>query len=104
MKRISGLIYEETRGVLKIFLENVIRDSVTYTEHAKVRYSACLPICCAYENVDLAQDGYRARCGLRSEALWTYFVRFRCLNYVHSSESFFLLSYLCSELSFLGPL
>jgi histone H4 len=26
---------EETRGVLKIFLENVIRDSVTYTEHAK---------------------------------------------------------------------
>jgi histone H4 len=32
---ISGLIYEETRGVLKVFLENVIRDSVTYTEHAK---------------------------------------------------------------------
>ncbi|XP_049375682.1 uncharacterized protein LOC125840751 [Solanum verrucosum] len=35
VKRISGLIYEETRGVLKIFLENVIRDSVTYTEHAR---------------------------------------------------------------------
>jgi histone H4 len=58
VKRISGLIYEETRGVLKIFLEvsrlfllviiaslrltpfplslqNIIRDSVTYTEHAK---------------------------------------------------------------------
>ena len=26
VKRISGLIYEETRGVLKIFLENVCRD------------------------------------------------------------------------------
>ena len=25
VKRISGLIYEETRGVLKIFLENVSR-------------------------------------------------------------------------------
>uniref|UniRef100_A0A4W6DVC8 Histone H4 n=1 Tax=Lates calcarifer TaxID=8187 RepID=A0A4W6DVC8_LATCA len=25
----------ETRGVLKVFLENVIRDAVTYTEHAK---------------------------------------------------------------------
>ncbi|CAL9172992.1 unnamed protein product [Musa hybrid cultivar] len=25
----------ETRGVLKIFLENVIRDAVTYTEHAR---------------------------------------------------------------------
>ncbi|KAG4982216.1 hypothetical protein JHK87_026965 [Glycine soja] len=35
VKRISGLIYEETRGILKIFLENVIRDAVTYTEHAR---------------------------------------------------------------------
>lgn len=35
VKRISGLTYEETRGVLKVFLENVIRDSVTYTEHAR---------------------------------------------------------------------
>merc|ERR1711981_47394 len=29
------MIYEETRGVLKSFLESVIRDAVTYTEHAK---------------------------------------------------------------------
>ncbi|XP_072047185.1 uncharacterized protein [Amphiura filiformis] len=35
VKRISGLIYEETCGVLKVFLENVIRDAVTYCEHAK---------------------------------------------------------------------
>ncbi|NWS31516.1 H4 protein, partial [Polioptila caerulea] len=35
VRRLSGLIYEETRGVLKVFLENVIRDAVTYTEHAK---------------------------------------------------------------------
>lgn len=35
VKRISGLIYDETRGVLKLFLEGVIRDAVTYTEHAK---------------------------------------------------------------------
>ncbi|OWM64006.1 histone H4-like [Punica granatum] len=34
VKRISGLIYEETRGVLKIFLKNVIRDAVAYIEHA----------------------------------------------------------------------
>ena len=25
----------KTRGVLKVFLENVIRDAVTYTEHAR---------------------------------------------------------------------
>jgi histone H4 len=35
VKRISGLVYEETRGVLKVFLEHVIRDAVTYTEHAR---------------------------------------------------------------------
>ncbi|XP_041041230.1 histone H4-like [Carcharodon carcharias] len=34
IKCISGLIYKEVQGVLKVFLENVIRDSVTYTEHA----------------------------------------------------------------------
>ncbi|KAJ7947729.1 histone H4 [Quillaja saponaria] len=46
VKRISGLIYEETRGVLKIFLENVIRDAVTYTEHARKEnrygYGCCI--------------------------------------------------------------
>jgi len=35
VKRISGLIYEETRNVLKQFLESVVRDAVTYTEHAR---------------------------------------------------------------------
>jgi len=35
VKRISGLIYEESRGVLKSFLETVLRDAITYTEHAK---------------------------------------------------------------------
>merc|ERR1711879_804099 len=35
VKRISAMIYEETRGVLKTFLEGVIRDAVTYTEPAK---------------------------------------------------------------------
>ena len=35
VKRISGLIYEGTRSVLKVFLENVVRDAVTYTEHAR---------------------------------------------------------------------
>mmetsp|Transcript_32573 Transcript_32573/g.68383 ORF Transcript_32573/g.68383 Transcript_32573/m.68383 type:complete len:116 (+) Transcript_32573:494-841(+) len=34
VKRISGLIYEETRGVLRNFLEKTIGDAVIYTEHA----------------------------------------------------------------------
>ena len=28
-------VREETRGVLKVFLETVVRDAVTYTEHAR---------------------------------------------------------------------
>ncbi|KAM9230271.1 LOW QUALITY PROTEIN: histone H4 [Dugong dugon] len=35
VKRISGLIYEDSRGVLKVFLENMIREVLTYTEHAQ---------------------------------------------------------------------
>lgn len=35
VKRISGRIYEETRTVLKQFLENVIRDAVAYTEYSR---------------------------------------------------------------------
>jgi histone H4 len=35
VKRISGLIYEKTHGVLKIFLENIIWDAVTYTEYTR---------------------------------------------------------------------
>jgi histone H3/H4 len=37
VKRLSGLIYEETRGVLKVFLQNLIHDAVVYTNHARRR-------------------------------------------------------------------
>ncbi|CAG7854060.1 Histone H4 [Serendipita indica DSM 11827] len=62
VKRISGLIYEETRGVLKTFLENVIRDSVTYTEHAKRKTVTALDVVYA------------------SQALRPHSLRFRCLD------------------------
>ncbi|CAC5422522.1 H3 [Mytilus coruscus] len=50
-KRISGLIYEETCGVLKVFFENVIRDAVTYTEHAKRKTVTAMDVVYAFENV-----------------------------------------------------
>ncbi|CAF1609643.1 unnamed protein product [Didymodactylos carnosus] len=40
VKRISGLIYEEVHGVLKTFLENVIRNAVTHTKHASLTVTA----------------------------------------------------------------
>merc|ERR1712228_276250 len=35
VKRISSFIYDDTRAVLRSFLEQVVRDAVTYTEHAR---------------------------------------------------------------------
>jgi histone H4 len=34
VKRISGSMYEETRGILKEFLQNIIKDVVTVAKHA----------------------------------------------------------------------
>ena len=44
VKRISGMMYEQSRTVLKTFLENVVRDSVTYTEHAKRKTVTALDV------------------------------------------------------------
>ena len=44
VKRISALIYEESRNVLKNFLEAVIKDSVTYCEHAKRKTVTALDV------------------------------------------------------------
>ena len=41
---LSALIYDEARTVLKTFLENVIRDSVTYCEHAKRKTGTSLDV------------------------------------------------------------
>lgn len=35
VKRIDGLIYDEIRCALKKFLKNVIKDSITYSEHVR---------------------------------------------------------------------
>ena len=93
VKRISGLIYEETRSVLKIFLESespalarpeywwppplpgarstdnlahrpalaadVIRDSVTYTEHAKRKTVTSLDVVYALKRQ--GESGLRSR-------------------------------------------
>jgi histone H4 len=71
------LIYEETRGVLKIFLENVrrplsffvivshyplqvIRDSVTYTEHAKRKTVTALDVVYALKRSGRTLYGFGA--------------------------------------------
>ncbi|XP_020310196.1 histone H4-like [Oncorhynchus kisutch] len=59
VKRISGLIYEETRLVLKVFLKNVIHDAITYTEHAKRKTVTAMDVVYA-----LKRQG-RTLCGFR---------------------------------------
>ena len=44
VKRISGTIYEETRSVLKSFLESLIKDAVTYTEHGRRKTVTALDV------------------------------------------------------------
>ena len=58
VKRISGLIYEETRGVLKVFLENIIRDAVTYTEHARRKTVTAMDIVYALKRNGRTLYGY----------------------------------------------
>lgn len=35
VKRISGGIYDESRGILEAFIDNVVKDALTYAEHAR---------------------------------------------------------------------
>ena len=35
VKRVSGLIYEELRGVTKVWLEKIIKDMIIFTEHGR---------------------------------------------------------------------
>uniref|UniRef100_A0A8C9RGL1 Histone H4 n=1 Tax=Scleropages formosus TaxID=113540 RepID=A0A8C9RGL1_SCLFO len=57
-KRISGLISEETLGVLKVFLENIIRDTVTYNKHAKRKTVTAMDVIYALKRQGCALSGF----------------------------------------------
>jgi histone H4 len=58
VKRISGLVYEETRGVLKVFLEHVLRDAITYTEHARRKTVTAMDVVYALKRQGRTLYGY----------------------------------------------
>jgi hypothetical protein len=85
------MIYEETRGVLKTFLEGVIRDAVTYTEHAKV---------CAFSlpqesllTIPTEKDSHLPRCRLCPEASRPYSLWFRWLSGLGHGSSMSLMNF-----------
>jgi len=56
VRRISGLVYEQIRDTLEAFLQNVIRDAVTYTEHAKRKIVTAMDV--VYSMKRLAETRY----------------------------------------------
>jgi len=58
VKRISELIYEETRSALKAFLENVIGDAVTYADYARRRSINTLDVVYALKRQGKTLYGY----------------------------------------------
>ena len=58
VKRISSLTYDEAKASLKHFLETVIRDSVTYTEHAKRKTVSALDVVYALKRNGRTLYGY----------------------------------------------
>ena len=60
VKRISGLMYEETRTNLKSFLGNVIKDSVTYCEHARRKTVTALDVVYALKRQGKTLYGFGA--------------------------------------------
>ena len=60
VKRISALIYEETRIVLRSFLENVVRDAVVYTEHARRKTVTAMDIVYALKRQGRCLYGFGA--------------------------------------------
>ena len=58
VKRISGLIYEEVRQVLKSFVDQVVRDSVPFTECGKRKTVTALDVVHALKNRGRMLYGY----------------------------------------------
>ena len=60
VKRISSYIYEDTRAVLKGFLEHVVKDAVTYTEHARRKTVTALDVVYALKRQGKTLYGFGA--------------------------------------------
>ena len=58
VKRISGLVYDEIRDRLKSFLQNVIRDAITYTTHSKRKTVTSLDVVYALRRSGKIMYGY----------------------------------------------
>jgi histone H4 len=58
VKRISNTVYDETRGMLKEFLRSVIKDAVTYTDHARRKTCTTMDVVYALKRQGKALYGF----------------------------------------------
>lgn len=58
VKRISGLIYDEVRDCLRSFLINIVRDAVTYTDHAHRKTVTAMDVVYALQRNGRALYGF----------------------------------------------
>ncbi|KAF9554849.1 histone Octamer, chromosomal Protein, alpha carbons only [Agrocybe pediades] len=58
VKRIEGWIYEETRGAMKIHLNDVLHDAVSYMEHANRKTVTTLDVVHALQRSGRKIYGY----------------------------------------------
>ena len=58
VKRMSGLIFDEVRAVLKSFVEKVVSNAVSYTEYARKRTVTCAAVVQALKREGKMLYGY----------------------------------------------
>ena len=58
VKRINGLIYEEVRGALKVFLKDVIKDAISYTEYRRAKTVTAMDVLYALKRRGRALYGF----------------------------------------------
>ena len=73
VKRISSFIYDDSRAVLKNFLEQVIKDSVTYTEHSRRKTVTALDVVYALKRQGRTLYGFGA---------WIFIMSIILLNFM----------------------
>ena len=58
VKRISEPVYEEIRSVIKVFLENLIRDTILYTEFARRKTVTAMDVVLALKRQEITLYGF----------------------------------------------
>nr|CDS15078.1 histone H4 [Echinococcus granulosus] len=75
VKRISGVVYEETRGVIIDFLKNVIRDAVTCAAHSRRKTVTATDVVYALKRQGRVLYGFggngRTDGEIASDVVWT---------------------------------